>query len=201
MNMQRRKRDNLTCLWLALALLAGCATSERHAVELEDDALHASDITVADAIVAAEDVLRRMHFVIEKADPERGVLRTKPLSGAQFLEFWRADNVGATQALEANLHTLRRSVELQFRPDPNRVAIDCTVNVQRLSLPENKVASVSQAYRLYSRSTHHVQRLELEPWQKEGLSWIELGDDPQLAQRILKRIARAIQQPEKDETQ
>ena len=191
----------ITCLAVALAFLTGCATSERHAVELEDDALYAPDITIADAMAAAEDALARMHFVINKADPERGVLRTKPLPGAQFLEFWRSDNVGAAQTLEANLHTLRRSVEVQFRPEPNRVAIDCTVNVQRLSLPENKVASVSQAYRLHSRSSYNVQRLELEPWQKEGLSWIDLGDDPLLAQRILKRIARSIQGQEKDETQ
>lgn len=199
--MDKHKKSRLSYLWLALVALAGCATSQRHEVEVEEDTLYATDITVADAMVAAEDVLTRMHFLVDKADPERGLLRTKPLSGAQFLELWRSDNVGAAQALEANLHTLRRSAELRFRPGEDQVTIECTVSVQRLSLPENKVASVSQAYRMYSRSTQSIQRLELEPWQKEGLAWIDLGDDPMLAQRILKRIAREIQGQEKDETQ
>jgi hypothetical protein len=193
-DMNRSKRSNLFCLWLALALLAGCATSQRDATEPKPDALRVSNVSVSDAMTAAEDVLGRMHFVIEKADPQRGLIRTKPLSGAQFLEFWRSDNVGAARALEANLHTLRRSVELRVRPSSDHLDIDCTVKVQRLSLPENEVPSVSQAYRMHSRSTPTIQRLELEPWQQEGLDWIDLGDDPLLAQRILTRIARNFQQ-------
>ena len=192
--MDRRKRQDMFCVSLALGLLAGCATPRHQATEAEQGALRLSNVSVIDAMTAAEDVLGRMHFVVGKADRRQGVIRTKPLSGAQVLEFWRSDNVGPTQTLEANLHTLRRSVELQFRPATDHLAIDCTVQVQRLSLPENEVASVSQAYRIYSRSTPTVQRLELEPWQEEGLAWIDLGDDPLLAQRILKRIARNFQQ-------
>ena len=192
--MDRSKNRNLFCAGVALALLAGCATPRNQATEPGQDALRLSNVSVADAMTAAEDVLGRMHFVLEKADRQQGLIRTKPLSGAQLLEFWRSDNVGPAQTLEANLHTLRRSVELQFRPGEDHLAIDCTVKVQRLSLPENEVASVSQAYRIYSRSTPTVQRLELEPWQEEGLAWIDLGDDPLLAQRILKRIARNFQQ-------
>jgi len=192
--MNRSKQSNLLCTGIALALLAGCATSPRDAAEPGQDTVRVSNVSVADAMTAAEDVLGRMHFVIEKADPQLGLIRTKPLSGAQFLEFWRSDNVGAARAIEANLHTLRRSVELQFRPASDHLAIDCTVTVQRLSLPENEVASVSQAYRMHSRSTPTVQRLELEPWQQEGLDWIDLGNDPLLAQRILTRIARDFQE-------
>jgi hypothetical protein len=194
MDMNRSKGRNLFCVGLALALVAGCATSQHQAKEPERGALRLSNVSILDAMSEAKDVLGRMHFVIEKADPQQGLIRTKPLSGAQFLEFWRSDNVGPIQTLEANLHTLRRSVELRFRPGPDHLAIDCAVKVQRLSLPENEVASVSQAYRMHSRSTATVQRLELEPWQQERLAWIDLGDDPLLAQRILKRIARNFQQ-------
>ena len=194
MDMNRSKRRNVFHVGLVLALVAGCATPRPQATEPEQDALRLSNVSILDAMTTAQDVLGRMHFVIEKADTQQGFIRTKPLSGAQFLEFWRSDNVGPIQTLEANLHTLRRSVERSFRPGPDHLAIDCAVKVQRLSLPENEVASVSQAYRMHSRSTATVQRLELEPWQEEGLAWIDLGDDPLLAQRILKRIARNFQQ-------
>jgi len=147
---------------------------------------------MTDAMSAAETTLTRMHFDIEKADPIRGIIRTRPLTGAQFFELWRSDNVGPAHVAEASLHTIRRSVELRLQPSGNQVRIDCTVRVQRLSLPENEVASVSQAYRMYSRSTATLQRLELEPEQRENLAWIDLGDDPTLAARILKRIAQDI---------
>lgn len=201
MGMYGRTRNILFCAWVALAFLTGCTASHRQAGEVDEDALLVSDVTVADAMSAAEDVLTRMHFTVDKADPERGLMTTRPLSGAQFIEFWRSDNVGLARALEANVHTLRRSVELQFRPAASRLAVNCTVKVQRFSLPENEVVSVSRAYRMHSQSTSTIQRLELEPWQREGLAWIDLGDDPMLARRILRRIARKIQGQEKDETQ
>ena len=155
---------------------------------------------MAEAMSVAEAALGRMHFVIEKADPQRGIIRTKPLTGAQFFEFWRSDNVGPARVVEANLHTLQRSVELRLQPDGGQIRIDCHVHVQRLSLPANEVASVSQAYRMYSKSTPTIQRLELEPGQQEDLAWIDLGEDRALAERILKRVAERIGYQEKDET-
>jgi len=83
-------------------------------------------------------------------------------------------------------------VELHLEPDAGQVRLTCAVRVQRLSLPENEVASVSQAYRMYSKSTPTLQRLELGPAQKERLAWIDLGEDAALATRILKRIAQEI---------
>ena len=183
---------------VGLVLAGGCAAPQRAVPE--DQSVNIADTSMAEAMSAAEAVLGGMHFVIEKADPVQGLIRTRPLTGGQFFELWRCDNVGPAQALEANLHTLRRSVELHVRPSGDQMQIDCTVHVQRLSLPANDVASVSQAYRMYSRSTPTLQRLELQPGQKEELTWIDLGEDPALAGRILKRIARKIQRLERDET-
>lgn len=192
--MRNRAFWTLTCL----ALLTGCATTQ----ELTPNAgsVNVPDISVAEAMAAAETVLGGMHFVVEKADPVQGVIRTKPLTGAQFFELWRCDNVGVAQTMEASLQTLRRFVELRLQSDGGQVRIDCHVHVQRLSLPANEIASVSQAYRMYSASTSTVQRLELRPEQREGLAWIDLGEDPALAERILKRITQRIPQQEKDET-
>jgi hypothetical protein len=181
-----------------LALAGGCATA--HKLTPKDGSVNVSAISMAEAMEAAGATLSRMHFVVEKADPTAGVIRTKPLTGAQFFEFWRSDNVSPAQMAEASMHTLRRWVELRIQPSEGQLRIDCTVRVERLSLPANEIASVSQAYRMYSVSTPAIQRLELGPEQQQGLAWIDLGDDPALAERILTRIVESIPQPEEDET-
>jgi hypothetical protein len=179
-------------------VLAGCATAQKPTPN--NGSVNIADISVAEAVEAAEAALSGMHFVVEKADPIQGVIRTKPLTGAQFFELWRSDNVGPAQTMEASLHTLRRFVELRLHSDGSQVHVSCSVHVQRLSLPASEIASVSQAYRMYSASTATVQRLELRPEQREGLAWIDLGEDPALAERILKHIVQKIPQQEKDET-
>jgi len=197
--MRKHRESKWYWMWLSLLVVAGCATPQPQPAP-RDGSVNIADISVAEAMAVTEAALSRMQFAIDKADPEQGIIRTKPLTGAQFFEFWRSDNVGPAQALEANLQTLRRSVELRLQPDGDQVRIDCHVHVQRLSLPANEVASVSQAYRMYSASTRTIQRLELEPEQQAGLAWIDLGEDPALAERILERILQRIPHQERDET-
>jgi hypothetical protein len=139
-----------------------------------------------------EDVLANMHFAIEKADITSGSIRTRPLSGAQFFEFWRSDNVGPDNSLAANLHTIRRTVELGISRRGEELCIGCNVRVQRLSLPERDVSSSARAYEMFSRSSPSLQRLTLDPQQKKGMAWIDLGDDAQLAEEILRRIETRV---------
>jgi len=141
---------------------------------------------------AAEDALSKMHFVIEKLDAEQGIIRTEPLRGAQVFEFWRSDNVGLHNTAEANLHTVRRAVELRITEEQGKVSVDCSVQVQQLSLPENEAASISQAYQIHSASTPGVQRLQLSPQQRQGMAWIDLGRDQALAASILERIKKRL---------
>jgi hypothetical protein len=168
------------------------------------------DATVSSAIGAAESVLVRMHFPIEKLDVEHGIIRTRPLRGAQFFEFWQSDNAGSFNAAEANLQALRRSVELRvtkqaagrgseagdadsLQPAASGLYIECDVSVQRLSLPGNEVASVSQAYQIHTQSTPTVQRLAVTPQQERTMAWMDLGRDPQLAAEILKRVTQRLE--------
>ncbi len=195
--MGKSATSSLIPVWTAAMLFVGCAQSQRPAQTPQ--AVILSGVTVAEAMEEATTVLRRMHFGIQNADA--GVITTVPLTAAQFFEFWRSDNVGLDSTLEANLHTLRRSVRMDFAETADGgVRIRCTIRVQRLSLPENEVASVSQAYRIYSQSTPTMQRLELNPSQKEAVTWIEMGDDPALAAEILGKVARNTEQPKEDET-
>jgi hypothetical protein len=178
----------------ALALPLGCAGPKQAYRPAEP--LHLEGVSRAEAMQAAEDTLSKMHFVIEKLDAEQGIIRTEPLRGAQFFEFWRRDNVGLHSTAEANLHTIRRAVELQIVEQQGRVFVDCRVQVQRLSLPENKAAGVSQAYRMHSASMSRIQRLQLTPQQRQGMAWIDMGRDDGLAARILDAITNRVRQLE-----
>jgi len=139
-----------------------------------------------------EDVLSRMHFIVAKADTRQGLIRTKPLPGAQFFEFWRSDNVGAKNFAEANLHSIRRTAELQISQQGSQVCIDCSVRVQRLSLPEREVSSSSRAYDMFSRSSASMQTLKFNPKQKKGVAWLDMGNDTRLSTEILKQIEKQL---------
>ena len=178
-------------------LLAGCAqqTSIPQGIRVQDNTLiieQSRGISMTDATEAAEDVLAEMHFTIEKADIDSGVIRTRPLPGAQFFEFWRSDNVGGDNSLTANLHTIRRTVELNVSQLDGELCLGCDVRVQRLSIPEHEVSSSARAYQMFSRSKPSLQRLTLNPEQQKEMAWIDLDNDTLLAAEILKRIEARI---------
>lgn len=170
-------------------ILTGCA-EQRQFKAVEQ--ICVSDTGKAEAMQIGEDVLRRMHFTISKADTEKGLIRTKPLPAAQSFEFWRSDNVGAFNSTEANLHSIRRIVELDISQQGEQWCINCDVKVQRLSLPEREVTTTARAYEMFSPSKRAVQRLKLHREQKKDMAWIELGADRQLATEILKRISSML---------
>lgn len=188
-------------------LLTGCAEEQQYgAVE----PICVENVNKLEAMEIAEDVLAKMHFTIEKADAEpatpgidtrrwRGYIRTRPLAGAQFFEFWRSDNAGADNRLESNLHSIRRVVELNMSEQDegppqsgNRLCINCDVQKYRLSMPEHEVSSSARAYEMFSESNPALQNLRLNPEQKAGMAWIDLGKDRQLAAEILKRISSML---------
>jgi hypothetical protein len=149
----------------------------------------------------AEDVLAKMHFAIEKADVGSGVIRTRPLPGAQLFEFWRSDNVGADNCLQANLHTIRRTVELDVSQRGEELCIGCDVRVQRLSLPERDISSSARAYEMFSRSSPSLQTFEFHPEQSKGMAWVDLDKDMRLAAEILRRIEKRIVPRANDKSQ
>lgn len=174
---------------VVLLLWAGCAEQQRYEAA---EPICMDNVDKHQAMEVAEDVLANMHFTIEKADIESGLIKTKPLPGAQFFEFWRSDNVGANNSLEANLHSIRRTVELNISRQNNRLCIDCNVAVQRLSLPEHEVSSSGRAYEMFSKSSSSLQKIRLNPEQEANMAWIDLGRDEQLAAEILKLIENRI---------
>ena len=195
------RRSTYRVCWHALLVCAlisaGCAqqTSTRPGVKVLGGALYVGpeqNIGKADLMQVAEDVLAGMYFTIEKADVDVGLIRTRPLPGAQFFEFWRSDNVGADNALEANLHTIRRTVTLDISQKDSQLQMDCEVQTQRLSLPERQISSSAKVYGMFSRSGPLLQRLILNPEQAKQMAWIEQDRDSLLEAEILKRIEAQI---------
>jgi hypothetical protein len=184
---------------MALCLLAACSGPEQFkAVER----ICVPEMTKAEVMQTAEDVLGQMYFDIDKADVNSGFIRTKPLQGAQFFELWRSDNVGARNSAEANLQSIRRTVELQINEENveegNKLCIRCDAKTQRLNMPEREVTSSARAYEMYSKSQRSMQKLSLEPEQRKQMLWVDLGPDKELATEILKRIEEAIAQKRKE---
>ena len=181
---------NFDFLFLTFALLlAGCAEQQQYEPV---EQIYTENIDKIRATQIAEDVLAKMHFTIEKADAESGLVRTRPLPGAQFFEFWRSDNVGAFNRAEANLHSIRRIAELNIKEQEQGLSISCDVKVYRLSLPEHHVSSSARAYEMFSESSASLQRIRLNPEQKAGMAWVNLGRDRQLETEILKRISSML---------
>ena len=137
---------------------------------------------------ACEKMLVRMQFQIEKYDEENGVIRTQPLRGKQFFEFWRSDNAGSFNSAESNLHSLQRTTELTFETQSSRVCVTCVVKTQRLSMPEEPIRGYSGNSSLYTGR----QRLELKERQQGEIRWADLGHDEALEQKILAKIQSMV---------
>jgi hypothetical protein len=173
-----------TGLSLLTIYLAGCGTEQAQPSE----PVCLSGAQEAKVMTEAEDVLERMNFVIDKADSEHGYIRTQPLTGAQAFEIWRKDNVGQFNTSEANLQTIRRTVEINVANRDSLVCADCIVTVERMSLPESGPAGSGQTSMLFGRRAASMHRLELTPRQKASLTWIKLGRDSRLETKILEQL-------------
>ena len=193
-----RHQMNKLVLCICTFVVAGCAQPQRQTAAGE---VLVPDIGKAQTMALVEDILANMYFTIEKADIQSGVIRTRPLSGAQFFELWRSDNVGPDNSFQANLHTIRRIAELDISQNAGQLRIGCVVRVQRLSLPEREIGSSARGYEMFSRSSSLVQRLELHPEQEKNLAWIELRNDVPLAKEILSRIEARVASQASDHPQ
>jgi len=171
----------------ALIFLAGCGKQQQYEVI---ERVCVPDVRMLAALATAEDVLVKMHFTIDKVDAKEGFLRTRPLSGAKVFEFWRKDNVGAFNVTEANLHSIRRTAELNISRgrEDQQLCITCDVKTERLSLPKGRTGSSSQSAGVFSKSKSSMQKLKLGDEQRKVMSWVDLGSDARLATQILNRI-------------
>lgn len=168
--------------------LVGCAGQTYYADLDESQTLTFASADANEAMAAAEKILRQMHFTVSQMDATTGTLTTNPLLGAQFFEFWRKDAANSTRLAESSLHTLRRTVMLEFSEEDTGTSAECRVLTERLSVPNRQVAGHSSAYGVLTESSASMPTLRLSESQKENMAWVPLGHDPDLAQFILFHI-------------
>lgn len=144
------------------------------------------------AINAAKKVLRDMHFVIEKSDADAGYIRTRPLSGAEFFEFWRTDAADSRKLAESSLHSIQRIVEINISPAQEKVQVDCAVKTRRLALTGREISGFSDLPRMFSKSKASQQSLEMQKDVKSKRRWIDTGADSGLEAKILTAINKEI---------
>jgi hypothetical protein len=182
----------LTCS--LLFWVAGCAEN-KYTKTIEQ--LCPPVATKTDVMTAAEQVLAGMHFGIEKFDVDAGYIRTAPLSGAQSFELWRSDSVGSFNRSEADLHSIRRAVELNISEQAGQLCINCKTTTQRLSLPQSQ-STTGQSRPVMSPDQRSIQKFKLGHEQKSNLTWTDLGRDNQLETEILKRIEKQLAATKKE---
>ncbi len=143
------------------------------------------DTGVEDAMNGSRAMLGGMGFRFDKFDTDGGYLRTEPLGGSQFFELWRDENVGAYNAAMANVNSIARIVEMNFKAAGQSVYVDCRANIMQLSLETGDLDGVSDMKNAFTKSSGGFQRLSL----KSGdARWINLGRDVMLEDKVLSGI-------------
>jgi hypothetical protein len=172
----------------AAATLAGCGCDQWSEGARQE--CRPTDRTAA--MKTSQDVLTEMGFRIEKYDEETGVIKTKPLSGSQFFEVWQGDNAGGCNWSEANLHSIKRVVEMTFTQADGKVCVVCDAKAMRLSLPERQVAGTAGAYSMFTKSSSQLMSTRVNPDQEKQMAWVDMGSDAKLAEKILSEMVRRL---------
>lgn len=168
----------------------GCASRE---FAVSPDPACLENTSVDQAMQSARKVLTVMQFELEKDDPEALYVRTRPLSGAQFFEFWRKDNASAFSGAQANLYSIRRIVELEFIPENTTTCVRCRVRVLRLSIPESPLEGSTRMGGIYTESSFRYQTLEVDSHKAAEMEWLDAGPDHALEKKILNLVQQDTQ--------
>lgn len=176
-------------LGFVLALPAGCASTKQRE---QTEPICLESVSMDQVFSAAEQILTRMQFAIEKSDIQAGRIITYPLRGAQFFEFWRGDNAGLSDTAEASIQSLQRIAEIRMEAEGNRVCANCRVLVRRLSVPDRPLEGMSRAGGFITDSGTRRQSLQMRQEVLAEAEWIDLGTDPRLEKKILRSIEKEV---------
>ena len=179
------KNRSVYFIVIGLLFFIGCSAQQQVAPS-EPLCLQADK---AELMAVAEDVLKRMGFVIEKYDADEGFIRTRPLRAGQFPELWRGDNAGSLNSAEANLHSIQRIIELNAGQRNGQICLRCKVQTRRLSMTEPEVTSIGNLSKTFTGTSGTLA--ELQP-RSENMEWLDLGEDACLEKKILEKIEKQI---------
>jgi hypothetical protein len=188
------KYTNLILFAAIFALFAVSGCHKPQPLETSQPVYLDKNIDRASVLAAAEDVMKDMQFVVEKSDAQNGYLKTRPLSGGEFFEFWRKDNPDAKSLAYSSIHSTQRTVEINLVPDNDRMVLACDVQIQRLAVPSNSISDFTDLPRSVSKSSTSKQNLNVKKPLEAKMSWEDLGKDEKLSAYIINRINCKLQQ-------
>lgn len=191
-----RRHPNIRSFGLTLtttaALLAAPVGCHKPA-QPEGPTVEAIENDQVDSIwAAAESVLRKHDFQIDRQDRAVGVLSTLPTTSQQFFEVWRQDVADPYSLGQASLHTMQRKAQVRFIREPagRHWTIEMQVDVYRLSTPEHQVTSASSALLAFSGALPTATG-QIGQNAAKAREWVHLGRDGELESRLLSQIFNA----------
>jgi hypothetical protein len=143
----------------------------------------------------ATDLLTRTGFTLDRQDYRLGVLTTRALPSAQFLEFWRPQHASAADALENTLNNQRRQVRLTIstaaeKPDYFEIAVQ--VLVERQSNPSETIGGpIFVEGSGFGRNAVALRSDYASPKDEPG-RWVTVGHDPDLEKKLLDELFEHI---------
>ncbi len=183
--------SSLGILWLLglATLCSGCLGPKRsHYVTARPiNVAHGSD--QADRLwQATGDALRTYGFTIDRTDWREGIITTLPETSRSVFEFWRRDVQTDDDLWESTVNPIRRWIEVRVVPDGSGLWRELTliVHKQRLSSLDRQFNSTGAAYQYFGSSLPSTTgQASISP---DDEQWIDIGNDPALAERLLTVI-------------
>ena len=140
-------------------------------------------------------VLNKSGFALDRQDYRLGVLSTQPLPGAQFIEFWKPQQVNFTDAMENTINNQRRTVRLTISKVPGKAdfyEIGMQVLVERRSNPTEVIGG--PLFVEGSGFGRNAITLQSDYAQPRGAAavWVPIGHDPDLERKLIDALFQRI---------
>lgn len=141
---------------------------------------------------AAQSVLRKHDFQIDRQDLAAGVIETLPTTSQHFSEFWRQDVADPYSFGQATMHTMQRKATVRFLREATvrQWSVELQVDVYRLSTPEHQVTSASSALLAFSGGLPTATG-QVGVNASKQREWVALGRDGEMESRLLSQIFKA----------
>ncbi len=124
-----------------------------------------------------------------------GRIDTFPRGGATYLEPHRDDSFGPYNRLESTFQTIRRHAHIRVIPDQNGFFVDVAVLKELEDLPQPEQATAGAATFRSDTAPNYAGRDTASGDVYTGGSWIALGRDVALEQKILSRVYASLGVP------
>ena len=134
------------------------------------------------------------YFRIEHEEPVRqvgptlleGRIDTYPKVGATMLEPWDSDSADQYERLESTLQTIRRRAVVKIVPTQGGYRLEVTVFKELESVVQPELSTAGAA--TFSHDTTLTRVINPDLGVNPTGSWIPLGRDPVLEQRIIGQL-------------